>query len=284
MTEKLEYSAADMASAAAGGWRDGQKAAAEAAQPAPAGEQPAPYGWVAAGQFFAAREDAVDAAEKTPCVEVYSRPQVLAILDRSAERQTLAEELARQLRQTCDELRALKSAPSGEREAFDKWFRAEQLIADHIDTTFLSEAFLPYKAFKAGAAQQRTQAERVPEGWRDGYRAAMNSAGWGVRELYVKHQHHDRVDGLLNRCKELEQSFIREADAMLAAAPAQPAVQDQGEVQRLREFMVRVSDHADYWGDHPYAEVVVGIVEEWREYQAKRSAEMLASSTGQEVE
>lgn len=41
MTEKLEYSAADMASAAAGGWRDGQRAAAEAAQPAPAGEREA---------------------------------------------------------------------------------------------------------------------------------------------------------------------------------------------------------------------------------------------------
>ena len=41
MTEKLEYSAADMASAAAGGWRDGQRAAAEAAQSVPAGEREA---------------------------------------------------------------------------------------------------------------------------------------------------------------------------------------------------------------------------------------------------
>lgn len=41
MTEKLEYSAADMASAAAGGWRDGQRAAAEAAQSALAGEREA---------------------------------------------------------------------------------------------------------------------------------------------------------------------------------------------------------------------------------------------------
>ena len=40
MTEKLEYSAADMASAAAGGWRDGQRAAAEAAQSAPATAAP----------------------------------------------------------------------------------------------------------------------------------------------------------------------------------------------------------------------------------------------------
>ncbi len=41
MTEKLEYSAADMASAAAGGWRDGQRAAAEVAQSAAAGEREA---------------------------------------------------------------------------------------------------------------------------------------------------------------------------------------------------------------------------------------------------
>lgn len=112
--------------------------AAMESQSAPAGEQPAPYGWVAAGQFFAAREDAVDAAEKTPCVEVYSRPQVLAILDRSAERQALAEELARQLRQTCDELRALKSAPAGEREA------VEQQIVGRYTVHPTGRGFWPY--------------------------------------------------------------------------------------------------------------------------------------------
>lgn len=37
-----------------------------------------PYGWVAAGRFFLDRDQAVEAAEKTPCVEVYSRPQMLA--------------------------------------------------------------------------------------------------------------------------------------------------------------------------------------------------------------
>ena len=52
------------------------------------------------------------------------------------------------------------------REAFDKWFRAEQLIADHIDTTFISSAFLPYKAFQAGASWQRTQSAGVPDGWK----------------------------------------------------------------------------------------------------------------------
>ena len=58
---------------------------------------------------------------------------------------------------------AAQSAPAGQREAFDKWFRAEQLIADHIDTTFISSAFLPYKAFQAGASWQRAQAAGVPD-------------------------------------------------------------------------------------------------------------------------
>lgn len=41
-------------------------------------ELPPPYGWVAAGEFFTDRAKAIEAAEKTPCVEVYSRPQMLA--------------------------------------------------------------------------------------------------------------------------------------------------------------------------------------------------------------
>jgi hypothetical protein len=73
-------------------------------------ETPAPYGWVGAGQFFTAREDAADAAGKTPCVEVYSRPQLLAVLARSAERQEVAEELARQVRLSGDEVRRLREA------------------------------------------------------------------------------------------------------------------------------------------------------------------------------
>ena len=72
----------------------------------------------------------------------------------------------------------------------------------------------------------------VPDGWNDGYRAAMNSAASGARQLYVQHCHHHGANGLLDRCKELEQSFIRDADAMLAAAPAAPAA-DDGLVEAL---------------------------------------------------
>ena len=135
-----------------------------AAQSAPAGEQPAPYGWVAAGQFFTGRESAVNAAGKTPCVEVYSRPQVLAILARSAERQALAEELARLLKQSGDEFRALKSAPVGEREAlsaFTAW-------GESVGLSPALQTVGELKAFKAGAEWQA--------------RAALSPARENVRE------------------------------------------------------------------------------------------------------
>lgn len=74
-------------------------------------------------------------------------------------------------------------------------------------------------------AQQDAQA--VPQDdvrqWNDGFRAAMNSAASGVRELYINHCFHHGVDGLLERCKRLEQSFICHADSALNAAPTPPA-------------------------------------------------------------
>jgi len=73
-------------------------------------ETPEPYGWIAAGKFFTCREDAIDAAGKTSCLEVYSRPQLIGVLARSAGRQTVAEELARLLKRSGDEVRELKAS------------------------------------------------------------------------------------------------------------------------------------------------------------------------------
>ena len=53
----------------------------------PKEEIPKPDGWVAAGRFFTDRDEAIAAAEKTPCVDVYFRPSLLTVLARSAERQ-----------------------------------------------------------------------------------------------------------------------------------------------------------------------------------------------------
>lgn len=48
-----------------------------------------PYGWVAVGQFFSDRDQAIKAAEKTACIEVYSRPQLLAALSGNGLRDNL---------------------------------------------------------------------------------------------------------------------------------------------------------------------------------------------------
>lgn len=50
----------------------------------------------------------------------------------------------------------------GEREAFDQWFRRVKGLNDTVDTTFVSEAFFPYKAFKFGIEYTRTALS--PEG------------------------------------------------------------------------------------------------------------------------
>jgi hypothetical protein len=83
-----------------------------------------------------------------------------------------------------------------------------------------------------------------PVDWKDGYRAAMNEAGWAVRELYVNHVHHTGVDGLLKRCQELEQSFICSAEAAPQPAPGvtQPVRYEdyealQAECEKLRSLI-----------------------------------------------
>ena len=81
---------------------------------------PEPYGWVAAGSFYTDRESAICAAEKTPCIDVYSRPQMNALENRSLQRQELAEELARQLNASCAEIRNMRNlyaAPVSEAKA-----------------------------------------------------------------------------------------------------------------------------------------------------------------------
>ncbi|WP_339733308.1 hypothetical protein [uncultured Pseudomonas sp.] len=72
-----------------------------------------PYGWVAAGGFYTDRQAAIEAAGKTPCIDVYSLPQMDASETRSLQRQAVAEYLAKELDSACAEIRALKAQPSG---------------------------------------------------------------------------------------------------------------------------------------------------------------------------
>ena len=114
-------------------WQRAQSAEVPDAQ---AGEPPAPYGWVAVGQLFTSREDAADAAGKTPCVEVYSRSQVLAILARSAERQALAEELTRQnseLKSIDERTAELETELAAARETLNARIQAAQASLDKLE-------------------------------------------------------------------------------------------------------------------------------------------------------
>lgn len=116
---------------------------------------------------------------------------------------------------------AAQSAPAGEREAFDKWFRAEQLIADHIDTTFISSAFLPYKAFQAGASWQRTQAAGVPEGWRPVPVASLERMWRFIDPAPMRMPNGDTMTFQNPHAAAALREISAEFRAMLAAAPAQ---------------------------------------------------------------
>lgn len=109
----------------------------------------------------------------------------------------------------------------------------------------------------------------VPEGWRwvpDGPTTEMRLAGnRAINEA-----------GALLCGISLRQVYA----AMLAAAPAQPAAQDQGEVQRLREALVLCMDdavttlqNARHFEDAPNALVRI----------AKTANAALAASTGREA-
>lgn len=82
-------------------------------QPSAGVVMPEPYGWIAAGNFYTEREAAISAAGKTPCIEVYSRRQMDASERRSAERQGVAEELARLLNAAGNETRELLARLNG---------------------------------------------------------------------------------------------------------------------------------------------------------------------------
>lgn len=283
-----------------------------AAQSAPAGEQPAPYGWVAAGQFFTGRESAVNAAGKTPCVEVYSRPQVLAELARSAVRQAAAEELARQLRQTCDELRALKSAPAGEREPVAYVLTRDGEVCYEADDGIVisntpgdETGLYKWQPVYFGAAWQRTQAAVVPDGYV--LVPVEPTAEMMMHESSCQHHAADDMSCPVRRTRR--NIWAR----MLAAAPAQPAAQEtrqtcngvgivghselcpecngstqsapqqNDEVRRLREALD--CDRAYRNGlQAGYSFGASGDEDGYQRSMAAYGREILAASSGQEVE
>lgn len=118
-----------------------------------------------------------------------------------------------------DALRAIAAQPAltrpeeckrfaGEREAFQRALHDKapfKLTADRIAAAEW--------AWQAGAAWQRTQSAGVPEGWRE----LLEDMVKELRSAYF--------------LSARGEAFAQRIDAMLAAAPAQPAAQDQGEQQ-----------------------------------------------------
>lgn len=95
-----------------------------------------------------------------------------------------------------------------EKKIADQIAQDRKMDPDDLDEQVVNFMWLAWMAAIKADHQRRSE----PVNWKDGYRAAMNEAGWAVRELYVNHVHHTDVGGLLKRCQELEQSFIRSAE------------------------------------------------------------------------
>lgn len=130
---------------------------------------------------------------------------------------------------------------------FEKWwtqFKSDEFRLADSGWTEKEIAKLAWRAAIKADRQQRSE----PVDWKDGYRAAMNEAGWAVRELYVNHVYHTGVDGLLKRCHELEQSFIRSAEA--DPQHAEQAVLQSPEVQALRRENIRFLGLIKEMADH----------------------------------
>ena len=107
-----------------------------------------------------------------------------------------------------------------ERAGFEAWLGIKPSGAAHD---------LAAKAFKAGAAWQRAQSAGVPEGLSLDLRD-IHGALAAAHSAFV-------YRGQSTSC---EYALTRVAKALHEVAPAQPAAQDQGEVQRLRVHVCKL--------------------------------------------
>lgn len=160
-----------------------------------------------------------------------------------------------------------QSAPAGEREAFRAW-QTEDGWKRPDDPGEL-------EAFQAGAAWQRTQAAGVPD---------VSAMARVLSDRSADACNIDRTDNWAMYGQE----YIEDVQAMLAA-PAQPAAQDQGEVQRLpsgwRVFLttssvVRDGDRWEVYGPNGGGVVSTHDVKDWT---VRELLDALAASTGQGV-
>jgi len=211
---------------------------------------PEPYGWVAAGSFYTDRESAICAAEKTPCIDVYSRPQMNALENRSLQRQELAEELARQLNASCAEIRNMRNlyaAPVSEAKAQGVVLTDEELCSirnqvacnevrrdDDSRTICVKHGRALEAAVLARLNAAPVQQVSVPDGWKLVPVEPTLDMGWAYVDAA-----NDASPGERNSFNHFGYR------AMLAAAPAAPAA-DAGLVEALEasNMLLRTKRHA----------------------------------------
>lgn len=148
---------------------------------------------------------------------------------------------------------AAQSAPAGEREAFEeKYPTAKSLVFENGKYVKRHESHWQNQAcdgvndawvdFQAGAAWQRTQSAGAPEGWPlKAMRFHANKIYERVDAAAALYESGKSALGFMEDAAESALYLRNSLDAMLAAAPAQPAAQDQGEVQRLREALEKIA-------------------------------------------
>lgn len=126
--------------------------------------------------------------------------------------------------------RASKAAAcvENEREEFDCWFRREEGLPESADTTNISAAYLPWKAWKARAALSAPPASGVPEGWRELAQQAADAL-----QVFTG---HDSGPNLRHRYGENWWEPLNQLRdklrAMLKATPTPPASEQQQTVPR----------------------------------------------------
>lgn len=119
------------------------------------------------------------------------------------------------------------------------------------------------------AAQQRTQSAGVPDGWKL-VPVAL------TEKMYAK-------------CHLATRVTAQVWSDLLAAAPAQPAAHDQGEVQRLREALEEIADPIKFMrarledGEQLNGVYAIQMAESGS-YLREIAKRAIAASTGQEVE
>lgn len=190
---------------------------------------------------------------------------VLQALDRdAAEGRSLRGEMAAELRAAME----AQSAPAGEREALmptpdeihQMAFEEGQPAENGDGYLFCAEEFdcFVQRLLDSCAAWQRTQSAGVPD---------VSAMARVLSDRSADACNIDRTDNWAMYGQE----YIEDVQAMLAA-PAQPAAQDQGEMQRLREALEGMLEYFPEGASDGECFAV----------DAARAA--LAASTGQEVE